>query len=89
MAGATTTQVGAARELDVAHLALVGQREQVGVDLGLAQRLQRQRRDELRARRRSARRSRRSPARAAGGSVPAPCKAAMPPETISSTRLPA
>ena len=43
-------EVGAARELDVPHLALVGQREQVGVDLAFAQRLQRQRRDELRAR---------------------------------------
>ena len=31
-------QIGAARELDMAHLALVGQREQGGVDLGLAQR---------------------------------------------------
>ena len=43
-------KIGAARELDVPHLAFVGQREQVGVDLALAQRLQRQRRDELRAR---------------------------------------
>jgi hypothetical protein len=43
-------QVCAARQFDMAHLALVGQREQVAVDLGLGQRLQCQRRNELRAR---------------------------------------
>ena len=66
-------KIGAARKLDVPHLALVGQREQVGVDLAFAQRLQRQRRDELRAGLRSARRSPRSRARAAAGSARAPC----------------
>src|SRR5262249_183987 len=40
-------QVGVARELDVAHLAFVGQREHVAVDAVLAQCLQREGRDEL------------------------------------------
>ena len=40
-------QVGIARELDVAHLAFVGQREHVAVDAIFGQSLQRQRRDEF------------------------------------------
>ena len=40
-------QVGGARQLNMPHLAFVGQREQVGIDLVLTQRLQRQWRDKL------------------------------------------
>ena len=40
-------QIGVARELDVAHLVLVGQREHVGIDAVFRQRLQRQRRHEF------------------------------------------
>ena len=43
-------KIGTARKLYVSHLAFIGQREQVGIDLAFAQRLQRQRRDELCAR---------------------------------------
>ena len=43
-------QVGAAAQLDMAHLGLVGQVEKVGVDLAPRQRRDRQRGDEFRAR---------------------------------------
>ena len=43
-------KIGVARQLDVAHLALVAEREHVGVDLVLAERLKRQRRHEPGAR---------------------------------------
>jgi len=40
-------QVGAARQLDVAHLAFIGQRKEIDIDLAFAQRLQRKRCDEM------------------------------------------
>jgi hypothetical protein len=42
-------QIGGARQLDMAHFAFIGEREQLRIDLLAGQRLQRERGDELRA----------------------------------------